>query len=79
MVRDNVAAGPITATTLNATYRTGAAERTVRSFAVPRSGLVDGVNVLAVRLLQASGSPDASFDASLTATGATVDTTAPSR
>jgi len=79
VVRDNVAAGPITATTLAATYRTGAAERVVRSFTVPRTALVDGVNVLAVRLVQASGSSDASFDASLAATGAVLDTVAPSR
>lgn len=77
VVRDNVAPGPLTATTLAATYRTGVAERAVRSFSVPPSALVDGVNVLAVSLYQASGSSDASFDASLTATGATVDAAAP--
>ena len=45
---------------------------------MPPSALRNGVNVLAVRLHQASGSPDASFDAALVATGATADTVAPS-
>lgn len=78
VVRDNLPTGPLTADTLAAGYRTGAAERTVRTFTIPPSALVTGANVLAVELHQASGSPDASFDAALTATGAAADTTAPS-
>ena len=41
--------------------------RILRGAAVGRS--VDGANVLAVQLHQASGSTDASFDAALVATG----------
>ncbi len=77
VVRDNLAAGPVTPATLAATYRTGTDERAVRTFTVPPSALVDGVNVLAVQLHQASGSTDASFDAALTLTGATADTSPP--
>ena len=78
VVRDNLPAGTLTAATLAASYRTGAAERAVRTFTLPTAALVTGTNVLAVQLHQASGSPDASFDASLAATGAVADTTAPS-
>ncbi|HYF45642.1 MAG TPA: fibronectin type III domain-containing protein, partial [Acidimicrobiales bacterium] len=78
VVRDNLPAGTITPDTSTSTYRTGAAERAVRSFTLPTSALVDGSNVLAVQLHQGSGSPDASFDAALTASGAAADSTAPS-
>jgi hypothetical protein len=78
VVRDNLPAGAITAATSATDYRQGTAERAVRSFVVPPSVLRNGINVLAVRLHQAPGSPDASFDAALVATGATADTTAPS-
>ena len=54
VVRDNMAAGPITATTPASTYRFGAAERTFRSFALPSAALVDGVNTIAVEVHQAT-------------------------
>lgn len=68
LVRDNLPAGELTATTATLTYRTGSGERAVRSFVVPASALVDGLNVLAVALHQGAGSTDASFDLRLVAT-----------
>jgi hypothetical protein len=68
LVRDNLPAGDLTATTTALAYRTGGGERAVRSFLVPASALVDGQNVLAVALHQAAGSTDASFDLRLVAT-----------
>jgi len=78
VVRDNLPAGTITPDTTTSTYRTGSAERAVRSFTLPTSALVSGSNVLAVQLHQGWGSPDASFDAALTAAGVAADTTPPS-
>ncbi len=77
VLRDNLPTGPLSDTTPAAGYRTGAAELAARSFSLPPAALVDGVNVLAVRLHQAPGSSDASFDARLVAAGTTADVTAP--
>ena len=65
VVRDNLPSGTLTDATLASTYRTGTAEATRRTFTLPTSALVDGDNVVAVALHQASGSPDASFAARL--------------
>jgi chitodextrinase len=62
LVRDNMPAGPIDATTLAADYRFGVAETQRQTYTVPASALVDGTNVLAVEVHQAWGSPDLSFD-----------------
>ncbi len=78
VLRDNLPTGTLTDATLATAYRTGTEERRVRTFSLPTAPLVDGVNVLAVALYQASGSADASFDAALVTTGGTPDTSAPS-
>lgn len=78
VLRDNLPAGALTNATVATGYRTGTEERRVRTFSLPTAPLVDGVNVLAVALYQASGSADASFDAALVTTGGTPDTSAPS-
>lgn len=62
VLRDNVDAGPVDGSTAATTYRWGAAERAVRSFTLPVGVLVDGTNVIAVALVNAPGSGDASFD-----------------
>ncbi len=67
LVRDNLPTGPLAWNTPTPTYRTGASELTVRSFAVPRAALLDGANVLAVAVHQGSGSPDLRFDLRLVA------------
>lgn len=65
LLRDNVAAGPVTHTTPAATYRSGSAERRASSFVVPASALVAGPNVVAVSLHNGPGSTDCSFSLQL--------------
>ena len=65
VLRDNVGPGPVDGTTVASTYRWGATETLVRTFALPLGELVDGDNVIAVALVNGSGSGDASFDLGL--------------
>lgn len=67
VVRDNLSLGPLSPSTTTSTYRTGTAERRVRSFVVPATALVEGVNSIAVAVHQGAGSTDARFDLALTA------------
>jgi chitodextrinase len=69
LVRDNVAAGALTATTPALTYRNGAAEHAFRPFALPGATLVAGTNVLAISVHNGAGSADLSFDAVLREAG----------
>lgn len=66
VVRDNLPTGAIAHDTLAASYRSGADEPLLRTFAIDPALLATGTNVLAVELHQAKGGlNDASFDARL--------------
>lgn len=66
VVRDNMPAGAVTATTRAASNRSGAAENAGRTFTVPTSALRVGSNTVAVEVHQDStSSSDLSFAASL--------------
>jgi hypothetical protein len=65
---DNMPAGTITATTPAASARSGTAEQTWRTFALPVALLREGSNLIAVELHQAGAwDPDASFAATVEA------------
>lgn len=75
VARDNMPAGPVTATTRAATNRSGGPENAARTFVLPTSALVLGSNTIAVEVHQDTpSSSDLSFAASLTGT---VPATAP--
>ncbi len=66
VVRDNVAAGPVNASTRAVTARAGAEESALRSFTIPASAFVSGANHIEVAVFQSSGSSsDLSFAAAL--------------
>jgi chitodextrinase len=67
VLRDNVPAGPVDGSTPASTYRWGAAETAVSTFAVPPEVLTPGVNVIAVAVVNRSGSGDSSADLGLRA------------
>ena len=68
VVRTNLPTGTLTDTTRAVVGLSGNAEDTFRSFAVPASALVEGVNTIAVEVHQnAAASSDLSFDARLSA------------
>jgi hypothetical protein len=70
VVRDNLPAGALTATTRASTGRSGTAEATVRAFAIPPSAVHVGTNTIAVEVHQDDrSSSDLSFAAALTSTG----------
>lgn len=69
VVRDNLPAGEITATTRASSTRSGGAENALRPFTVDPALLVPGINTLAVEVHQdLPGSSDVTFDAQLTGT-----------
>ncbi|MEO6629724.1 MAG: hypothetical protein ABIP03_14285 [Aquihabitans sp.] len=69
VARDNMPAGPDTASLVSSTGRSGSAESQVRSFTIPPGLVVTGSNTIAVSIHQDwVGSSDISFDASLTST-----------
>lgn len=66
VVRDNMPAGTIAASTRAATNRSGAAENVARDFTIPASAVAIGTNTLAVEVHQdSSSSSDLSFGAAL--------------
>ncbi len=68
LVRDNLPAGPLTGTTRAITTQGGADETAWRTFIVPATALVDGLNVVAVEVHQsAPDSSDTGMDLELTA------------
>ncbi len=67
VVRDNLPAGTVTATTNAVAFVTGAAQSRWVEFTVPASALRTGENVLAVEVHQALDSQDLGFDLALTA------------
>ncbi|GEM_PF-3301640 len=62
VIRDNVGPGPVDGSTAALSYRWGAAETVVRTFAVPPGVLTGGTNTIAVAVINAPGSSDMSFD-----------------
>lgn len=71
VVRDNLPAGTLAATTRASSGRSGVEEATVRSFTIPPSVVHPGTNTIAVEVHQDNGlSSDLSFAASLISTGA---------
>jgi hypothetical protein len=76
VARDNLPAGPLTATTRASSGRSGVDEATVRTFAIPPSVVQPGTNTIAVEVHQDNAlSSDLSFAASLTSTGDVPTTT----
>ncbi|MCU1370043.1 MAG: LamG domain protein jellyroll fold domain protein [Ilumatobacteraceae bacterium] len=70
VARDNLPPGALTSTTRATAGRSGVAEATVRSFALPPGRVRVGTNTIAVEVHQDNGqSSDLSFAASLTSTG----------
>ena len=65
VLRDNVGAGPVDGSTSASGDRWGSAETQVRTFVLPHGSLIDGENVIAVALVNGSGSGDMSFDLQL--------------
>ena len=69
VARDNMPAGPDTASLLAASNRSGSAENAIRSFTIPPSAVQTGLNSIAVSVHQDwANSSDLSFDAGLTST-----------
>lgn len=67
VARDNMPSGPISATTLAASNRSGSAETVAREFTVPAELITPGTNVVAVEVHQdARSSSDLSFKLALT-------------
>jgi cell wall-associated NlpC family hydrolase len=70
VLRDNLPAGPIVASTRAAVGRSGAEETAIRTFSLPVDAVVAGVNTMAVEIHQdATSSSDSSFLAALSSTG----------
>jgi hypothetical protein len=70
VARDNMPSGTIAYSTRAASGRSGSAESTVRTFAIPPSSIVAGTNTIAVEVHQdAPSSSDLSFSVALTSTG----------